>query len=294
MVVAPTWGGRVCALLLPLNGAYHSVLDGFADEEGIEDDRRYKSAPLIPFPNRVNGGRYVFEGEDYQLPINETWHGHAIHGLLYNRSMTVEDVQITDQTAQLRLTYAYDDVVSGYPFPFELAVTYWISEQDGFRCTTQIRNTGRTAMPLGVGWHPYLSLPDGIAGWMMQLPDCHIYKLDDVSIPTGGKETCSALVVPTRLADIHLNDCFGLRSAAGRSEIVFTSPALDRQVVFWMESGVNQYRYFQLFTPPERRSIAVEPMSCCCDAVNNHDGLIRLKSGDTFAASYGLQLRPTF
>ncbi|GAB3740384.1 aldose epimerase family protein [Spirosoma lituiforme] len=294
MVVAPAWGGRVCALLLPLNGMGHSVLDGFADEEVIQDDQRYKSAPLIPFPNRVNGGRYVFEGETYQLPINEARHGHAIHGLLYNRPMTVEDMQVTDQTAQLGLTYAYDDVVSGYPFPFELAVTYWVSEEDGFRCATQIRNTDSTAMPLGVGWHPYLSLPGGIANWTMQLPDCQIYKLDDVSIPTGSKENYSRFVVPTRLADIHLNDCFGQLSAAGRSEIVFTSPASDRQLVFWMESGANQYRYFQLFTPPDRLSIAVEPMSCCSDAVNNHDGLIRVESGDTFMAFYGLQLRPTF
>ncbi|WP_338869163.1 hypothetical protein WBJ53_19430 [Spirosoma sp. SC4-14] len=294
MVVAPAWGGRVCDLLLPMNGIRHSVLDGVADEEVIQDDRRYKSAPLIPFPNRVNGGRYVFEGKTYQLPINETRHGHAIHGLLYNRPMMVENVQITDQTAQLRLTYAYDEVMSGYPFPFEFTVTYWLCEQDGFRCATQIRNTGSTAMPLGVGWHPYLSLPGGIADWTMQLPDCQIYELDDVSIPTGAKQDYVAFVVPTRLAAIHLNDCFGLPSAASRSEIVFTSPARDRQVVFWMESGVNQYRYFQLFTPPDRLSIAVEPMSCCCDAVNNHDGLIRLESGDIFTASYGLQLRPTF
>ena len=52
-----------------------------------------------------------------------------------------------------------------------------------------------------------------------------------------------------------------------------------------LSMGSNQYRYCQLFTPPDRLSIAVEPMSCCADAVNNYEGLIRLMPGDTFDAS---------
>lgn len=292
MVVAPAWGGRVCELVLPHKGIGYSVIDGFGDDEAIDQDRRYKSAPLIPFPNRVNRGRYVFDGIPYQLPINEPRQGHAIHGLLYNCPMSVGEIQTFDQTTRIQLTHSYWGQTAGYPFPFKLAVTYSISEQDGFSCSTIVRNTGLRVMPLGVGWHPYLRLAGGITDWTMQLTDCQLYALDDISIPTGNKLDYSAFVIPDRLADVHLNDCFALTSAAFRSEIVFSSPASDRQVVCWMESGVNQYRYFYLFTPPDRHSVAVEPMSCCSDAVNNHDGLIRLEPGDTFEATYGLQLRP--
>ncbi|MBC8152775.1 MAG: hypothetical protein H7Z72_07685, partial [Bacteroidetes bacterium] len=284
MVVAPAWGGRVCELVLPCNGKVYSMIDGFEEGEAIDQDQRYKSAPLIPFPNRVNRGRYVFDGIPYQLPINEPRQGHAIHGLLYNCPM-IGEVQIAEQTAQIQLTHSYAGQTEGYPFSFDFAVTYSLSEQDGFSCTTTVKNTGSTDMPLGVGWHPYLNLSGDLAEWTMQLPRCEVYTLDDMSIPTGNRQTYSAFNVPTKLDDVHFNDCFGLISKASRCEIVFSSAASGQQVVFWMESGPGQYLYFQLFTPPDRTSIAVEPMSCCSDAVNNHDGLLRLKPGNTFDAA---------
>ncbi|MBC7922734.1 MAG: hypothetical protein H7Z75_16770 [Ferruginibacter sp.] len=292
MVVAPAGGGRVCELILPLNGISHAIIDGFGEDEAIDGDRRYKSAPLIPFPNRVNRGQYTFGGTTHQLPINEPRQGHAIHGLLYDCLMTVENAQITDHLAQIQLAYSYVGQAEGYPFPFDLELNYGISGQDGFSCSTTVRNTGSTDLPLGVGWHPYLNLPGGISKWTLQLPHCQIYTLDDLSIPTGSKRDYPDFSAPTQLADVYLNGCFALTWAALQTEIVFGSPDNDRQVVFWMESGPDQYRYFQLFTPPDRMSIAVEPMSCCVDAFTNQNGLIRLEPGDTFEAMYGLQLRP--
>lgn len=36
---------------------------------------------LAPWPNRVDGGRYVFGGTDFQLALTEPDHANAIHGL---------------------------------------------------------------------------------------------------------------------------------------------------------------------------------------------------------------------
>jgi aldose 1-epimerase len=36
---------------------------------------------LTPWPNRVDGGRYVFGGTEYQLALTEPARGNAIHGL---------------------------------------------------------------------------------------------------------------------------------------------------------------------------------------------------------------------
>src|SRR5207244_9609778 len=36
---------------------------------------------LAPWPNRVDGGRYVFGGTEYQLALTEPARGNAIHGL---------------------------------------------------------------------------------------------------------------------------------------------------------------------------------------------------------------------
>jgi len=37
--------------------------------------------PLIPWPNRLADGRYVFAGEEHQTPLTEPDRRNAIHGL---------------------------------------------------------------------------------------------------------------------------------------------------------------------------------------------------------------------
>jgi aldose 1-epimerase len=36
---------------------------------------------LAPWPNRIDGGRYLFGGTDFQLALTEPEHSNAIHGL---------------------------------------------------------------------------------------------------------------------------------------------------------------------------------------------------------------------
>ena len=36
---------------------------------------------LAPWPNRIDGGRYVFDGTEFQLALTEPAHANAIHGL---------------------------------------------------------------------------------------------------------------------------------------------------------------------------------------------------------------------
>ena len=36
---------------------------------------------LAPWPNRIDGGRYVFDGTGFQLALTEPEHANAIHGL---------------------------------------------------------------------------------------------------------------------------------------------------------------------------------------------------------------------
>lgn len=39
-------------------------------------------APLVPWPGRLAGGRYRFDGVDYQVPLSEPAKHNAIHGFL--------------------------------------------------------------------------------------------------------------------------------------------------------------------------------------------------------------------
>ena len=74
---------------------------------------------LVPWPNRVRGGRYTFDGTDYQLALTEPTAGNAIHGL--GRWARWAKARGTASELTMRL-----DIVptNGYPFQLRAEVTY--------------------------------------------------------------------------------------------------------------------------------------------------------------------------
>src|SRR5438067_7438461 len=55
------------------------------EPEGLGPNGYSAGVPILfPFPNRVRGGRYTFEGRSYELDINEPARGNHIHGLVAN------------------------------------------------------------------------------------------------------------------------------------------------------------------------------------------------------------------
>src|SRR6266498_814440 len=82
---------------------------------------------LFPFPNRVKGGAYTFEGKSYQLDINETARGNHIHGLVSGKAWTLEDAGASEregawQRASCRLD-SDQQIARQYPFQCTITVT---------------------------------------------------------------------------------------------------------------------------------------------------------------------------
>jgi aldose 1-epimerase len=55
------------------------LVDGYRADEMSSSGR---GQVLIPWPNRLQDGRYEFDGRRHQLPLNEPEHRNAIHGLV--------------------------------------------------------------------------------------------------------------------------------------------------------------------------------------------------------------------
>ncbi|EQD57948.1 aldose-1-epimerase, partial [mine drainage metagenome] len=59
---------EVGATLRSYTVAGRELLDGF---DGLERCRDGRGQLLLPWPNRIAGGRYRFQNRDFQLPIDE-------------------------------------------------------------------------------------------------------------------------------------------------------------------------------------------------------------------------------
>jgi aldose 1-epimerase len=76
---------------------------------------------LIPFPGRVRDGRYVFDGETYQMPLNDKEGPNAIHGFL--RLVPWETLEQGERAVTFAVSLRADEH-PGYPFGLRVTVSY--------------------------------------------------------------------------------------------------------------------------------------------------------------------------
>lgn len=104
------------------------------------------SYPLVPWCNRLPGGRLEFDGRTVQLPVNFP-DGSAIHGFAYEAPWRV----VTD--SYLEFTHRGSE---GYPWPF-VAGQHVEVEGNRFGLTLALTNVGDTDLPGGIGIHPWFT-----------------------------------------------------------------------------------------------------------------------------------------
>ena len=125
-----------------------ALLDGYRTDEVAPDAR---GQLLAPWPNRLHGGQYDWDGSTHQVPLDEPDQQNALHGLVRWRSWTADDVSESAVTMQLTLR-----AQPAYPFELELQTRYELGP-DGLVVSMRSTNIGDSDAPFGCGAHPYLT-----------------------------------------------------------------------------------------------------------------------------------------
>jgi aldose 1-epimerase len=262
------------------------VLDGYPSSEMASGGR---GQTLLPWPNRLAGGRYSFGDSSYQLALTEPTKGNAIHGLTRWVNWTVDSQTESGVVMALSL-----HPQPGYPFALEFRLEYTLSDA-GLTVRTTATNVGDAPCPYGTGAHPYLTAgTDTVDGATVQGPGRRYLPTDDNGIPTGTEDVEGGpydFRQPRSLDGAEVDHCFTdlERDEDGIATVTLAGP--DRSVRLWVDGG---YRYLQVFTGdtlvPERRrrGLAVEPMTCPPDAFRSGEGLIVLEPGETTMTTWGV------
>jgi len=267
------------------------VLDGFAPDEMCAGGR---GQVLAPWPNRLGDGSYRFEGRTAQAALNEPDRHNAIHGLV--RWLPWQVASRAQNVLALGCTLHPQP---GYPWRLALAVEYRLG-RDGLSVTFDATNTDSVTAPLGVGFHPYLTVSTAsIDTASLAVPARRRLVTDERGLPTAtsavaGSEldfTARRWVGTTRL-DTAFTDL--QRDGDGLARVELDDPG-GRGVTVWMD---ERFRYVMVYTgdtlePPQRRrtSIAVEPMSCPPDALRSGTDLVRLEPGASWSGRWGITPR---
>ena len=265
--------------------AERDVIDGYPEEEMCSIGR---GQLLLPWPNRIEDGRYEFAGKVHQTPLTEPSRHNALHGLTRWVNWTALE-QAPDRVLMSLLLHPQE----GYPFSLHLKADYQLSDA-GLTVRTTATNVGTQAAPFGAGHHPYLTVGTLIDQALLKLR----LETNDRLIPTGRllatKGTAYDFLELRPIGSLRMDTAFAtlVPDSDGLIRVHFQAPGGEPSVSLWMEPI---YRFLMVYTPDaiseasrRRRSLAIEPMTCAPNAFRTEDGLIVLQPGQSTSAAWGI------
>ncbi len=267
------------------------VVDGFGLAEPSSAGR---GQVLAPWPNRLDGGRYGFDGRSGAAAIDEPERGNAIHGLV--RWLPWLLASKTDEAVALECVLHPQPA---YPWRLELGLEYRLGT-DGLLAVARATNASAEAAPFGIGFHPYLTIGIPVDDVRLTIPAARRLITDNRALPVREEDVAETEFDFTggRPVDAtRLDTCFtGLaRGSDGRSRARLESADGERGVEVWVDEA---FGYLQAYTgdtlePASRRrqAVAIEPMTCPPNAFASGVDVIRLEPGASWSGVWGIALR---
>ena len=263
------------------------LLDGYAADEIATAGR---GQVLIPWPNRIEDGWYEFGERRHQLALNEPEAQNAIHGLVRWVAWSVREREPDRTVVEHTLRPQ-----PGYPFSLRLSIEYALSDE-GLRVTTTATNIGGEACPYGSGMHPYLTVgTQTVDTVVLRAPGQTVLHADERGVPVGTAPVEGSefdLRRPEPIGARKLDNAFTdlERGDDGLARVELRHPDNATALSLWLD---ETYPYLQLFTGDplpsvNRRSLAVEPMTCPANAFRSHEGLRVLEPEESTTGSWGL------
>lgn len=282
LVVSPSDGAGLLAFKVRQGDRW---LDLYPDVRDGSLKMRYASWMMIPYSNRVENGKFRFEGKAYELRNGQN---HSIHGDARSRPWKVAE----KAASRVKLTLRSADFADfNWPWPIEVEAE--ISVGDGaLTQRLRIRNAGASPMPAGFGWHPYYPRAMTKAGEpvLMRMKFANVYPdANGDCIPDGPPQPLppdldysAPRAIPT---DRRYDTCLGGYDGKGAIE--------------WPESGVRleydcsaNVTHFVYYNPIEKPVFAAEPAANANNGVNllargeSGHGVIVLPAGEALDAQF--------
>jgi aldose 1-epimerase len=289
--ILPEAGALLHEFSIPLGNRRIQVINGYKNLADLHNNfsSSYKSAKLSPFVCRISEGKYSFEEHTYEFEkkFND---GSAIHGILFNKPFSVLDKNIREKEASITLAYHYNKEDPAYPFEYKITVQYTLKKNGRLYLDTTVTNPSQKPIPIADGWHPYFSLEGEVNAWLLSFRSRKNLVFDEKLIPIGHIQEVNKFYSPQLIGDEFFDHCFLLDPDTGAASAVLENPANGLRLSFFPDS---HYPYLQIYTPDDRKSIAIENLSSAPDCFNNGLGLIIVKPGQSqsFTVLYQLEFR---
>jgi aldose 1-epimerase len=183
-----------------------------------------------------------------------------------------------------------------FPFPHRLEVAHRL-RRTRLEIVARVTNHGHQPMPVCLGFHPYLRLPEAPRPeWRLRVPASLAWELDDHKVPTGARRPAGEVlpdVCGFPLGGRVLDDVFGgfLRDRMGQAQLSLQGGAW--RLVVELDRG---FPHAVVYAPAsrERPFVCLEPMTSTPHAFALAEAglgpeLPRVEPGETWSASFRIR-----
>jgi aldose 1-epimerase len=286
--ILPETGALLHEFSIPLGNRRIQVINSYNNlaDLKLHHTSFYKSAKLSPFVCRISEGKYKFEDVSYEF-LNKFNDGSAIHGILADKPFIVLEKSIMEDQAFILLEYHYKKEDPAYPFDYLINVKYTLKKGGRLYLDTTVKNLSPGRIPMADGWHPYFSLEGEVNDWLLSFHSKKKIVFNEKLIPLGAMVETSEFYSPRLIGREFFDNCFLLEQDPDVPAATLENPANGLRISFFPDL---HYPFLQIYTPDDRKSIAIENLSSAPDAYNNGLGLIILEPGDSQSFSVLYQL----
>lgn len=183
------YGATLQSVLVPdREGALADVTLGHASLDQYLDQPQYFGSSVGRVANRIAGGRFVLDGTEYRVPLNNG--PNALHGGPggFDKALWTIAETGADPDPFVRLTHESPDGDQGFPGTLAVSATYTLTDAGELAIAYRARSDRPTLVNLTN--HAYWNLAgEGAAGGAMDhvltIPAEHFLPTDETAIPTG-------------------------------------------------------------------------------------------------------------
>ena len=237
--------------------------------------------PLVPYVNRIRGGRFSFQGKEVKLAPNMPGDPSPLHGQGWLNPWSVEDAR--DASSIL----AYHHEAGEWPWDYEARQEFALDEA-GLSVRLACRNLSTEPMPCGLGQHPYF--PCG-PQTRLDTQVTHAWTIDENVLPVdkvpaeGRYELSNRLICGQGLDN-------GWGGWGGEARIS------DPQWPYQIRLSSTEAHFFQVYSPPEGGIFVAEPVTHANAALNAPEeqwpelGMRVLAPGEEMSLSVRVDVRP--
>ena len=285
--IAPEFGSNMFRFRV---GEYDLI---YSDQALLTNQGITGNRVLWPFPNRVRGKRYTYQGQMYSLEDvhRSDTDASLVHGLVYDRPWQYTQPVISSDAVSVT---TYVDVnpgspyYTGYPFECRLSLTYTLSGTD-LTVTYQVHNKGTRVLPFGFALHPYFSPFSDKHNIFLSVPAQAVMETDDEQLPTGRLFDVSKVMYamydlrePTPVANLKLDHAYTCLNKPALSILDYKRLAIQLHM-----SATDDFTHLVIYTPKQAPYFCFEHQTCSANAINLHNQSTTLRE-----AAHLLEVQP--